>query len=210
MKHNNYTLIGMSNVGKSFWREKLAAQGFTPLWCDNLIETRLASYLQSQGYRGIQDVARWMGQPYEECYKVRATLYLEKEAEVMRETIDILQHGARNNFVIDTTGSVIYVGENILQALRELSTIVLLDAPESLQQKLYQAYLAEPKPGIWGEVFAPLPGEPRKNTLARCYPLLLRNRNAVYKRYADISLDYDELRAPTFTTEDFLNKVRRA
>lgn len=205
----NYTLIGMSNTGKSFWRQRLEARKFTSFCCDDRIETRLEKYLKKLGYRGIQDVAKWMGQPYEKRFKINQALYLEQEIEVMREVLTVLRE-SDNSVVVDTTGSVIYTGDEIMTELREFSTIVFLDAPESLQTELYQAYIAEPKPVVWGNVFKPLPGESSRDALARCYPLLLKRRNEIYKRYADITLDYKELRSPTFTTDDFLRKIRAA
>ncbi|MEK7623365.1 MAG: hypothetical protein AAB408_01700 [Patescibacteria group bacterium] len=63
------TLIGMSNVGKSFWSQKLADVGFSRYCCDDLIETKLAPQLLAQGYKGIADVAAWLGLPYEPQFK---------------------------------------------------------------------------------------------------------------------------------------------
>ncbi len=202
----NYSLIGMSNVGKSFWRQRLGARGFISFWCDDQIEARLAKYLKKLGYQGIQDVAKWMGQPYEKSFKTNQALYLEQEIAVMKDAVAMLRE-SDNNVIIDTTGSVIYTGDEVMIQLREFSTIVLLDAPDSLQNELYRAYIAEPKPVIWGNVFKPLPAESSNEALARCYPLLLKRRSEIYKRYADIILDYHELRSPTFTTDDFLRKI---
>lgn len=201
----NYSLIGMSNVGKSFWRERLAVYGFRPFCCDDQIEKKLDAHLKKEGYRGIEDVAKWMGQPYEEHYRENQAIYLGKEIEVMQEALSIL--GREEGFIIDTTGSVIYTGQDIMRKLRELSTIVLLDAPESLMDELYRAYISKQKPLIWGDVYAPLPGESSEAALARCYRLLLQGRNRMYRNYADIILDYQELRSPGFTTQDFLRKI---
>ncbi|MFY9457840.1 MAG: hypothetical protein WAP23_02840 [Candidatus Spechtbacterales bacterium] len=196
----------MSNVGKSFWRERLATYGFFPFWCDYEIEIKLDAHLKGAGYRGIKDVAKWMGQPYEERSRAHQAIYLEQEIQVMQEALSLLR-GEKQGLIIDTTGSVIYTGDALMEELRKLSTIVLLDAPESLQDELYRAYIAEPKPVVWGEVYSPLPGETAEAALARCYPLLLQSRNWMYKRYADIILDYHELRSQDFTTEDFLRKI---
>ncbi len=204
----NYSLIGMSNVGKSFWRKRLAVCGFRPFWCDDEIEKKLGAYLKKEGYRGIEDIAKWMGQPYEERSRTNQAIYLEKEIEVMQEVLSIL--GKKEGFIIDTTGSVIYTGQDIMGKLRDRSTIVLLDAPESLMDELYRAYIAKPKPVIWGDTYAPLPSESPEVALARCYQLLLQSRNRMYRSYADIVLDYRELRSPGFTTQDFLRKIGAA
>jgi hypothetical protein len=202
----NYSLIGMSNVGKSFWREKLEARGFRSFWCDYKIEKRLGAYLKKEGYRGIEDVAKWMGQPYEERYKAHQAIYLKQEIEVMQEALSALGE-EEGGLIVDTTGSVVYSGEEIMERLRKLSVIVLLDTPESIMNELYLNYLAKPKPVIWGKAYIPLPGESPTETLARCYPILLQNRNLLYRRYADIVLDYHELRSPEFITQDFIGKI---
>lgn len=206
MVPQNISLIGMSNIGKSHWSNKLADFGFTPFRCDDLIEKNLEPRLWRRGFKGIGDVARWMGQPHEPRYPENSALYLKAEAAVMNEIIRKMREG-KEHFVADTTGSVIYLGEEILAKLRELSTVVLLDAPESHQAALYQKYCTEPKPVIWGNMYQPLPGEDVKDALARCYPLLLKSRNELYRRHAHAILDYDTVRAPEFGGKKFLEEV---
>jgi len=200
------SLIGMSNVGKSHWREQASTVGFTPFCCDDRIEANLEPYLREMGFAGIEDVAKWMGQPYEPQSPENQALYLAQETLVMEEAIRKLRKDGEP-FVIDTTGSVVYTGKEVLTALRELSTIVLLDAPTSLQEELYHQYLANPKPVIWGEMYKPLDGESPEEALARCYPLLLKSRSEMYQRHAHVVLDYDKLRAPGFTVNDFLREI---
>lgn len=202
----NISLIGMSNVGKSYWREQASAAGFTFFCCDDRIEKNLEPYLRERGFRGIEGVAKWMGQPYEPQYPENQAVYLAQETLVMEEAIRELRKGGER-LVIDTTGSVIYTGKAVLTALRKLSTIVLIDAPASLQTELYRQYLANPKPVIWREIYKPLDRETPEDALARCYPLLLRSRSEMYRRQAHVILDYDELRAPGFTITDFLRKI---
>lgn len=206
MAPQNISLIGMSNIGKSHWSNKLADFGFTPFRCDDLIERNLEPRLRRQRLKGIGDVARWMGQPHEPHYPENSALYLKAEAAVMNEIIRKMREG-NGRFAVDTTGSVIYLGEEILAKLRELSTVVLLNAPESHQELLFQKYCAEPKPVIWGNMYKPLPGEDVKDALARCYPLLLKSRNELYRRHAHAVLDYDTVRAPGFDGKEFLEKV---
>lgn len=200
------SLIGMSNVGKSYWREQLSAIGLTPFCCDDRIEQKLKTYLREGGFRGIEDVARWMGQPYESQFSKNQALYLAQETLVMEEAVRELKKGGQR-LVIDTTGSVIYTGEAVLAALRELSTIVLIDASESLQAELYRQYVAHPKPVIWKEAYKPIEGETPEDALVRCYPILLHSRSEIYRRLAHVILDYDELRIPGFTSTDFLRKA---
>ncbi|MBI2121797.1 MAG: hypothetical protein HYT98_01610 [Candidatus Sungbacteria bacterium] len=206
MISQSISLIGMSNVGKSHWREKIAPLGFTPFCCDDLIEKKLEPYLRTNGFHGIEDIAKWMGQPYDQQYPANSALYLKKEAAVMKEIIRELRKG-RKRLIIDTTGSVIYLEEKILDALRKLSIVVLLDTPENFQQELYRKYLLNPKPVIWGDAYQPLPGENPKDALTRYYPLLLKSRNKMYRRHAQIILDYDKLRAREFNAQKFLEEV---
>lgn len=206
MISQSISLIGMSNVGKSHWRGKLTPLGFAPFCCDDLIERNLYPHLRANGFQGIKDIARWMGQPYEPQSPANQALYLKEESAVMEEIILELRRG-RERLIVDTTGSVIYLGEKILDALQKLSIVVLLEAPESLQQDLYHQYLLNPKPVIWGNAYQPLPGENHKDTLARCYSLLLKGRNEMYRCQAQVILDYNELRTPGFSGQKFLEKV---
>jgi shikimate kinase len=206
MKTSNITLIGMSNVGKSHWRKELEQLGFTPFWCDNEIEMRLEAHVKESSIHGIEDMSRWMGQPYEPQYQKNEARYLSEETAVIKEAIRSLRH-AQHTYVVDTTGSVIYLDKQLLRNLKEVSTIVLLDAPDDVQEELHQKYLENPKPVIWGNAFQPLAGEKPDETVARCYPLLLKSRNKKYREIADIVLDYHELRKEGFNVQNFLGKL---
>ncbi|MCX6702184.1 MAG: hypothetical protein NTX96_03265 [Candidatus Zambryskibacteria bacterium] len=206
MNANSIVLIGMSNVGKSRRALLLEGLGFNRVCCDNEIEKKLKPYLLKSGYQGIDGVAEWLGQPFDERYVTNSALYLQYEIEVMQEIISRLRQGEK--LVVDTTGSVIYIGADILSTLKELATIVLLDAPQSLQDELYQKYLTKPKPVLWGDgTYAPIEGEEPLITLKRCYPELLRTRNIKYHNLSHIILDYQEIRAPGFTAENLLQKI---
>ena len=64
-------VIGMSNVGKTRRAKSLVADpSLSFLWlnCDDLVEARLRPYLEGKGFRGVDGVAAWMGQPYEPRY----------------------------------------------------------------------------------------------------------------------------------------------
>jgi len=73
------SLIGMSGAGKTYWSKKLAKTGFDRICVDNIIEEKLAPSLRKLGFLGIQDMAIWMGQPYEQYYQTRAGEYLNQE-----------------------------------------------------------------------------------------------------------------------------------
>lgn len=62
--NNKITLVGMSNIGKSFWSKELEREiGYFRFSSDEWIEERLTSELQGIGYSGIKAVSEWMGQP---------------------------------------------------------------------------------------------------------------------------------------------------
>ena len=66
----------MSGSGKSYWSKKLQAKGFKRFCCDDLIEKKLENELKKLGYSGIQDVAKWMGQPFDTQYLRSSKEYL--------------------------------------------------------------------------------------------------------------------------------------
>lgn len=190
------SLIGMSNIGKSHWsRQLVATEGFERIDCDALVENKLAGELVKLGYRGIHDVAKWMGQPYDAQYPDTSRKYLASEREVMLEVIDRLQSKPTKPFVIDTTGSVVYTGADIEAKLKSLTRTVYFEASESHVAKLFERYMANPKPVIWGDQFAVAPGETLPDTLRRCYPKLLAYRAARYRALAHICIPYEKHKA---------------
>jgi hypothetical protein len=69
------------------------------------------------------------------------------------------------------------------------------------------AYLAAPRPVIWGEIFVKRTGETDEASLGRCYPSLLSYREALYRRWADASIDYDIHIRKNLSAEEFLKLV---
>ena len=70
-----FTLIGMSGVGKSHWSKKVEAQGYLRYSCDELIAERFGIELGKKG-KATQNLAKWMGQPYSKDYEDAEALYL--------------------------------------------------------------------------------------------------------------------------------------
>ena len=81
------TMIGMSNIGKTYWAKQLAQKGFDHIICDDFIEAKLGPELQELGHKGIQDVSKWMGQPYDARFELNQEKYLRHEIEVMQEIL---------------------------------------------------------------------------------------------------------------------------
>jgi len=203
------TLIGMSNIGKSYLAARLAAEeGFEMIACDSLIEAAMADELKHLGFSGINDVGRWMGQPYTANYAANSAKYIKCEREIMLQIIEHLKHSkATQPIVIDTTGSVIYTGDDIAETLRKLTKIVYLEVPEEHRRKLFEQYLKEPKPVIWGDSYSRQPGESEYDSLARCYPNLLTFRENGFRKIAHSSIPYESHRGKALDLKSFVSSL---
>ncbi len=204
-------LIGMSGVGKSYWAEQLSVCGFTWFNCDEMIGKRLEKELHREGFASVQDIGRWLGQPYEEQYDESSAIYLKHERESMCEILEAVAHrdDTSTPVVIDTTGSVIYTGDDVLALLKQHSTVVYLHTPQEVQDVMYAQYLADPKPVIWGPMFSQEEDESKDEALARCYPRMLEARTREYKRLADHTLGYDVIRREGMGVEEIIEKIRK-
>ncbi len=203
------SLIGMAGSGKSYWSTKLKGHGFRCFCCDDLIAAKLAPELRRSDETSMR-VGEWMGFPYGPHYKERESKYLRYETQVLTEIIGYLesrQNNPEENIVVDTTGSVIYTGEEILRILRRYTTIVYLSIPRELQGRLLKAYISNPHPMLWGDVFSKEPNETNGEALARCYPRLLRVRQRLYQRYADVKIGYYKRSEDGFGVKEFLKEV---
>ena len=186
------SLIGMSNIGKSTWARQVAAKGgYGLVACDALIEKRLGAELTQKGMRGM---ASWMGLPWEPQYKKNAAIYLDHERAVMREQLARLKADEGLQVVMDTTGSVIYTGDDILAEMRATTTVVYLEASEEHTEALFKHYMTHPKPTIWGDIYAPQANESGEETLKRCYPELLRFRAGRYAEIAHMTIPFAQHR----------------
>lgn len=200
------SLIGISNLGKTYWSKELEKVGFKRFGCDDLIEKKLGEELKRLGCSGLNAMAKWMGQPYEKRYQINSRKCLELEKQAVEEILSSLNNNLVNdeNIVIDTTGSVIYLGGKIMASLKKSTTVVYLDTPVSIQKQMYQKYLENPKPVIWGNSFKIKKGQSPSEALEECYPKLLSFRSKRYQKYADITVDYFLLRNKNFTVEKFI------
>jgi shikimate kinase len=203
------SLVGMSGSGKSFWSEKLSRAGFRRICCDDLIAARLVSELGSEG-GSIAAVGRWMGFPFERHYRKREASYLACEKEVMAQILGELSRNPKNmgeDIVVDTTGSVIYTGEEALLKLCECTTVVHLATPFEIQQAMLHTYLKSPRPVLWRNVFSKRPEETNEQAMARCYPQLLASREQQYKKLAHVTISHYKHREAGFEVEEFLSEV---
>jgi len=200
-------LIGMSGAGKTFWSKRLAQTGRPAFCCDDRIEQRLRPRLEGGGYAGTTGVASWMGWPDSATYALREAEYLAAEIATLDEVLTDLARNPSRELILDTTGSVIYTGNNLLLRLRRQMTIVYLAASAAEQQLLIQRYLTDPKPVLWRGAFQPKKGEAPRETVARCYPTLIAARRQSYEALAHCTIPVAELRDPTLDAAAFLERV---
>lgn len=203
------SLIGMAGIGKSYWAMKLEAQGFRRFCCDDLIEEKLGPELIRPNGTTMS-MGEWMGFPFHEGYREREHTYLTHEIEVLNEVLDYLGDPERNpdeNIVVDTSGSVIYTGNGLLEELRRHTTVVYFSTPAEVQKQLLKAYVSNPHPMLWKDMFRKAPEETNMQALARCYPQLLMSRQKMYELFVDVTIDYYQCREKNFGVGDLLEAV---
>jgi len=200
-------LIGMSNIGKTHWADRLVAEhGFVKIDCDLMVEQRLGPELQQHGYAGIQEVAKWMGQPYAPQYPDTSQKFIECERDTMQNVIAQLRATPiEKTYVVDTTGSVIYQDNKILEEMRSLARVVYFEASPAHRQELFKRYMEEPKPVVWGDAFSRNPGENDLQALERCYPLLLESRARRYEKLTHVTIPFTQHRKSGFDMKILLS-----
>lgn len=203
------SLIGMAGTGKSYWAKRLAEQGFRAWCCDEMIQKRLESMLKEAKIE-TKTMGEWMGFPYEVGYEDRETIYLEHEKEVLYQILDYLEavdKRSNEDVVVDTTGSVVYAGDEILKRLRSSTTMVYLSAPSEVRERLLDAYISHPHPMLWRGVFGQEPGETNDEAMARCYQDLVTARERLYEKHAGLTVDYHRCREEGFGVREFLDEI---
>ena len=210
-------LVGMSGSGKSYWTQRIVAAGYPATSCDTQIEQHLSGVLQSGGYAGINGVAAWMGWPDSATYAEREAAYLAEEISTLDEVLTGLEKNPAQDLILDTTGSVIYVGNHLLHRLRKQMLVVHLAASPEEQGLLIRRYLEDPKPVLWRGAFQARKGEAPRDTVARCYPALIAARRQSYAALAHCSIPVAELRelslhegkGAQFAGKAFLEKLQK-
>src|SRR6202047_3979813 len=200
-------LIGMSGAGKSFWTKRLAQAGHPSICCDDRIEQRLRSRLEGGGSAGINGVGSWMGWADKTTHAPRETEDLAEEIRTLDEVLTDLERDRSRELVLDTTGSVIYTGNNLLMRLRRQMTVVHLATTPEEQRLLMKRYLHDPKPVLWRGAFQAKHGETPGETVARCYPTLITARRQSYEALAHCTIPVAELRDATLDAAAFLTKL---
>ncbi len=203
-------LIGMSGAGKSFWSAILQRRGFEVFCCDDHIGKRLAAAGEI-GDASLEHLGQWMGFPFEPGFTRRETRYLSLEKAIMDQLLSDLEArpdgAAAPNLVIDTTGSVVYTGDAIMQRLQRQAVVIYLSPPAAHHVLLRRAYEENPRPVIWHGHFAKSDGETNPQALKRCYANLLAERDKRYRRYAHLELQWKPASGPTPSADTLLAPV---
>lgn len=201
-------LIGMSCVGKSYWADKLSAAGLRCLRGDDLITEQLSAEL-GRAPMTQTEIGAWLGMPDEPPYRERQARYISCEEAALRRILALLDQGADDgrDTVVDTGGSLIYLADDLLAALRQRVRLVYLAITPQIHTHMLADYLARPRALLWGELFQPAPGERRADTFARCYPHLIAWRERRYAALSHVTLGYDFHRTPGQTADSFLRRV---
>ena len=108
-----------------------------------------------------------------------------------------IDYSVDKNLLIDTTGSVIYLPHPVLQRLRENTLIIYLEATDDIRKLLFERYITNPKPVVWGSSFNKNTGESDLDALKRCYPQLLEFRATRYRELADVVIPCSALQNAT-------------
>ena len=191
--------IGMSNVGKSFRAKELVKEkNFACKSIDDDICKNIGIEESSE------KLAEWLGFPYDVNFSQKQEEYLQSENSLTKK-VEIAQN---NNFVLDTTGSVIYSTQETQQFLKDNFLIINFEVPDNLLDLMLETYFAKPKPIIWGDVFNQKEGELNTDALKRCYPELLALRTKKYQALADISINF--FKEDTILHENFWNLLRNS
>jgi shikimate kinase len=203
------SLIGMSGSGKSFWSKKLEQNSFEVWNCDHKIEEELEPELQKLGYKGLKDMSKWLGQPFEERYHKNSRIYLYLEQKITDSILEKIEKGLfkEKRLVIDTTGSLIYLKPQTLQKLKDLTEVIYLKVPSDYLKKMQDQYFLDPKPVIWGDIFNLKNDENPQEKLKELYPKLLEFRQQKYQELAKKTFDAKELRENKININQFLQKI---
>lgn len=184
--HPRVALIGMSGLGKSHWSRFFEERGFTRLSCDEMIAAKLS------GGDPSFHLGTWMRFPFDDGYAEREKAYLDLEIETLGAALATLSAAPQDQrFVIDTTGSAPYAGHELMTSLASAVRVVHLATDPAALDRMRENYRKRPRPILWGGRFDVRPGETGEDALSRCYPDLVRFREALYAKYAHQTIPFD-------------------
>ena len=152
--------IGMSNIGKSYTALRLATHyEFKLIEVDKIIWENL-------GHDSMEAFAQWQGHPYTQGYSERERESIALESQATRAALNTQEL----NPMIDTTGSVIYVDQDVLKKLKQDYYVVYIEAMQDHIERLKVQYFKHPKPLIWAGHYKKIDGLSESESILQCYP----------------------------------------
>jgi len=189
--------VGMSNIGKSYTAMRLATRyDFSLIEVDKIIWKNL-------GHDSMDAFAQWQGHPYTDGYQERESHSISLETQATRKALGT----HKRNPIIDTTGSVIYVGESVLKNLTQNFYVVYIQAMDDHIERLKIQYFKQPKPLVWAGHYKKVKGLSETRSIMKCYPELLKSRAKAYARLADITLPSTMILNETIKIEDIYQSL---
>jgi len=192
--------IGMSNIGKSYTAMRLATK-----YDFNLIEVDKIIW-ENLGHDSMETFAKWQGHPYTDGYQKRETHSISLETEATRKALTTVQR----NPMIDTTGSVIYVDDDVLKTLRQNFYVVYIKAMDDHIERLKIQYFKHPKPLVWAGHYKKIEGLSQTESILECYPRLLQARAEAYAKIADVTLPSTTILNSKIDIEDIYEALQPA
>ncbi len=190
--------IGMSNIGKSYTAMRLATHyDFSLIEVDKIIWENL-------GHDSMDAFAQWQGHPYTEGYSEREKHSIALETKATQKALET----DKPNPAIDTTGSVIYTDEKVLDKLRKSYYVVYIKAMEDHIERLKVQYFKQPKPLIWAGHYKKMDGKTKTESILECYPKLLTSRGKLYSELADVTLPSTMILNSDITIKDIFETLK--
>ena len=190
--------VGMSNIGKSYTAKRLAiSHKFTLIEIDKII-------WESLEHDSMEAFAAWQGHPYTAGYKARENKSIELEAQATLKALNQIE----GNCLLDTTGSVIYTGDEVLNPITSNCLVVHIKAEVSDLERLKKDYFAVPKPLVWKDSYIEKDGLSREETIRTCYPNLLQSRKNAYESMADVTLASSFILAKETNEDNIIKAIK--
>ncbi|MAE43301.1 hypothetical protein CMO93_06000 [Candidatus Woesearchaeota archaeon] len=179
--------IGMSSSGKTHWANLLSKKyDFNHIEIDRLIghSAEFINLIKDiSGEDESERIGKYFGKPWDKDFKSKENKYLSIEAEAMSKEFP-------SGAILDFTGSSVYHPEQ-MEKIAQNCLVVYLETNNHAHKQLLKIYLNNPKPVCWNGIYVKKNGESNEAALARCYPLLLKYREELYEKYADVKVPFD-------------------
>jgi len=149
-------------------------------------------------------LSAWMGFPWDDGYRDRAHQYRQREADVLESALAWVPGDGTERVVLDTTGSLVYLGSELLGRMRDLFTVLHLETPLELQEEMAEAFISRPTPLIWPEEYGPDLFADELDSLRSLFPRLLQERERLYSGLSHVRVPLATRRSPEFGPVEIL------